>query len=1218
MLSTHRADRSDRLVDGLAAVLQTPRGDAFTTEVVAVPTRGVERWLIQRLSATLGASEGGHDGVCANVVFPFPATLTERALAAATAVDPDGDPWPVRRSVWPLLSVVDGHLEEAWLAPLAGHLGRVAPGATSPSADGPRPDGTADDPRRARRFAAVRHLADLFDHYGVHRPGMIRAWAEGRDTDEAGRPIVEDLRWQPPLWRALRAAVGVPSPAERLGPACALLRATPELVDLPPRLSLFGLTRLPASYLEVLAALAVGRDVHLWLLHPSAALWARGADPHEPAPPQSSGPVHAPGQWCDQAHAPIHAPTPQGDGLAPPPSLTVLPTRTEGGSESPQHPLLASWGRDAREMQVVLASVRTDHDEALSAVDVPPTLLGRIQGDIRADRPLPATPPAEPGTPQRFRLGPDDRSIRVHACHGPTRQVEVLRDTILHLLSDDATLEARDIIVLCPDIDTFAPIISATFGLGPSGDGHHGQDAITGQDGTVGDAGEASGGSDLRVRLADRSLRQTNPLLQAVTHLLTMVGSRVGASSVLDLAGMAPVRQRFRLDDDDLTTLGEWVRHAGIRWGLDGAHRAPYHLQELETNTWRWGMDRVLAGVVMAADDGPPVDGTLPLDIAGPPDVSLVGRLGELVDRLAGALDRLSVTQTIPEWVEAVSISADALMAVPEPDRWQRQQLDTMLAEVLDESHASGPVSLSPAEVGELFADRLKGRPTRANFRTGNLTMCTLVPMRSVPHRVVCLLGLDDTVFPRGDRPDGDNILSRHPLVGDSDPRSSDQQLLLDAVLAAEDHLVITYTGRDERTNEVRRPAIPVAELLDVAERTAIDPGGCNVVDRIVVHHPLQPFDARNFTVGALTPAQPWSFDAAQLAGARAAAGRRDAPEPFLPGPLPPMRTDLVNLNDLAAFVRHPVRTFLRDRLGVSLPRPDDEADDSLPIDLGGLEQWGVGDHLLRRQLTGWSAADAEAAELARGALPPGWLGQRRLASVAEIVAALVDEAGGPGPDGRLPGAGDDEDSDIIDVAVELPTGRTLAGTVSGRRGVVVTTVTYSRLKATHRLEAWVRLLALSAAHPEQPWSGRIVSRPAYGARALAKRTDLAPLGRDPGERRRLAEAQLEILTDLWARGMRQPLPLYAATSAAWAGGEQDQAEPIAQRCWEGEYEREGEQSDPEHRLVLGARIAFRTLLDARPGADETGPGWAVTEASRFGRLAHRLWDGLLAHEASS
>ena len=1188
MLSTHRAERSDRLVDGLASLLRTPSGDAFTPEIVAVPTRGVERWLTQRLSATLGASEGGRDGVCANVAFPFPGTLTDRALASATAIDPDQDPWPVRRSVWPLLGVVDQHLGEGWLAPLAGHLGRVAP-AASPTRGDASGD-AAEDPRRARRFATVRHLADLFDHYGVHRPGMICAWAEGRDTDETGRAIVEDLRWQPPLWRALRAAIGVPSPAERLGPACARLRASPELADLPRRLSLFGLTRLPASYLEVLSSLAAGRDVHLWLLHPSAALWARLAGDH---PPTTTG--------------------------------RHLPPRTEGGSGTPQHPLLASWGRDAREMQLVLASVRTDHDEALAAVDAPATLLGRIQADIRADRPLPPAPPPG-GTDQRFRVAPDDRSIRVHACHGPTRQVEVLRDTILHLLSDDPTLEARDVIVLCPDIDAFAPIIAATFGLGPSGDGHHGQESA---DTHPADTDSVAGtrGSDLRVRLADRSLRQTNPVLAVVTHLMTMVGSRVGASSVLDLAGMAPVRERFRLDDDDLTTLGEWVRQAGIRWGLDAAHRAPFHLQGVEANTWRWGMDRILAGVMMAADDGPPVDGTLPLDVAGTSDAGLVGRLAELVDRLADALDRLSVTQTVPEWVGALAVSADALLAVSGPDRWQRHQLDTTLAEVLDEAHGAGAVPLSPAEVRELFADRLKGRPTRANFRTGHLTMCTLVPMRSVPHRVVCLLGLDDTVFPRGDRLDGDDLLSRHPRVGDSNPRSSDQQLLLDAVLAAQDHLVITYTGRDERTNEVRRPAIPVAELLDVAERTATDSGGGLAIDaaatgavtdggvagRLVVHHPLQPFDARNFTVGALTPAQPWSFDVAQLAGARAAAGHRHAPEPFLPGPLPPVSTDLINLNDLAAFVRHPVRAFLRDRLGVSLPRPDEEADDSLPIDLDGLEQWGVGDHLLRRQLAGWSAADADAAALAGGALPPGWLGQRRLATVAEIVAALVSEAGGPGLDGQLL-----DDGGIVDIALELPSGRTVAGTVSGLRGNVVNTVTYSRLKATHRLEGWVRLLVLSAARPDQAWSGQIVSRPAYGSRALAQRTVLAPLGGDPGERRRLAVAQLEILADLWARGMDEPLPLYAATSAAWAGDERERAEPVAQRCWEGEFEREGEQGDAEHRLVLGARIDFRALLDTEPGPGENGPGWDRRQSSRFGRLAHRLWDGLLAHEGAS
>ena len=121
---------------------------------------------------------------------------------------------------------------------------------------------------------------------------------------------------------------------------------------------------------------------------------------------------------------------------------------------------------------------------------------------------------------------------------------------------------------------------------------------------------------------------------------------------------------------------------------------------------------------------------------------------------------------------------------------------------------------------------RLGGRPTRANFRTGTLTVCTMVPMRSVPHRVVCLLGLDDGVFPRNPRPDGDDVLARNPAIGERDARGEDRQLMLDAILAAKEHLVITYTGADERTGATRPPAVPLGELLDSLDETATGADG--------------------------------------------------------------------------------------------------------------------------------------------------------------------------------------------------------------------------------------------------------------------------------------------------------------------------------------------------------------------------------------------------------
>src|SRR5262249_33564114 len=252
MLYVHRSERADRLIETLSLVIGEPLDDPMEPEVVAVPTRGVERWLQQRLSTTLGASPFRQDGICAHVAFPFPGRLIGGAVASSLGEGAETDPWLPERSVWPLLEVVDERLSEPWLAPLAAHLGLAVTEA---------PAGV-----RARRFSVVRHLADLFDRYGVHRPEMLRAWSAGDDTDGTGRQLAGELRWQAELWRQLRDRIAQPSPSERLEDACLRLRADGALTDLPRRVSLFGLTRLPASYLDVLTALAAAREVHLFLL----------------------------------------------------------------------------------------------------------------------------------------------------------------------------------------------------------------------------------------------------------------------------------------------------------------------------------------------------------------------------------------------------------------------------------------------------------------------------------------------------------------------------------------------------------------------------------------------------------------------------------------------------------------------------------------------------------------------------------------------------------------------------------------------------------------------------------------------------------------------------------------------------------------------------------------------------------------------------------------
>ena len=465
----------------------------------------------------------------------------------------------------------------------------------------------------------------------------------------------------------------------------------------------------------------------------------------------------------------------------------------------------------------------------------------------------------------------DDRSVQVHSCHGPARQIDVLREVLLGLLQDDPTLEPRDILVMCPDIETYAPLIVADFGLG---------DVVHG----------AHPAHRLRVKLADRSLIQTNPLLGLASQLLALAGSRVTASEVLNIAEAAPVRARFRFTDDDLESITRWVRQANIRWGFDQEHRRPYHVDFVH-NTWRFGIDRILAGVAMSDDAHAWIDNTLPLDDVSSNRVELAGQLAEFVCRLERVVDSLTGARPLQQWLAALSDGVAMLTRITDSDAWQTSQMQREFAEVLEQAGSRADTVLRLSDIGALLDGHLAGRPTRANFRTGTLTVCTMVPMRSVPHRVVCLVGLDDGVFPRLGVVDGDDVLARDPMTGERDIRSEDRQLLLDAIGAATDKLVITYTGANEYSGQPRPPAVPLAELLDTLDMTTPD----KIRERIVVEHPLQPFDIRNVIPGKLVPDVPFSFDPTVLRAAQVSAGERSAHPKFISGPLPPLPADDVD-----------------------------------------------------------------------------------------------------------------------------------------------------------------------------------------------------------------------------------------------------------------------------------------------------------------------------------
>ncbi|MGV0783793.1 exodeoxyribonuclease V subunit gamma [Mycolicibacterium sp. XJ775] len=939
--------------------------------------------------------------------------------------------------------------------------------------------------RQGRRYAVARRLAGLFASYARQRPQLLVDWAE----------LPDDLSWQAPLWQALTERIDADPPHIRHAETLARLTDSPS--DLPERLSLFGHTRLPVTEIELLTALATHHDLHLWLPHPSDDLW-QSLTAH-------TGP---------------------------------LPRRDDTSHRDVGHPLLATLGRDLRELQRGLPI--PDSDEYLSGTEYPDTVLGWLQSDIAANAVRPA------GRVPRLK----DRSIQVHSCHGPARQIEVLREVLLGLLADDPTLEPRDILVMCPDIETYAPLITAGFGLG---------DVVRG----------AHPAHKLRVRLADRALVQTNPLLSVAASVLTLAGGRATASEVLNLAESPPVRARFGFTDDDLEAITAWVREANIRWGFDQEHRSPYGVEFLH-NTWRFGIDRVLAGVAMSDDSRAWLGTTLPLDDVSSNRVELAGRFADFVDKLSKAVRDLSGVRPLDEWLSALGTGIEELAYSDE--EWPATQVQREFAEI-GEAAGAGETPMRLSDLRALLDRHLAGRPTRANFRTGTLTVCTMVPMRSVPHRVVCLVGLDDGVFPRLGAVDGDDVLARDPRTGERDIRSEDRQLLLDAIGAATQTLVVTYTGANEYSGQARPPAVPLAELLDTLRVTAEQPV------EVVTTHPLQPFDIRNVTPGALLPDGPFTFDPTALTAAQASAGQRADRPAFFAHQLPPRPTEDVALEDLVTFFKDPVKGFFR-ALEYTLPWDVDGVSDVMPVDIDALEEWTVGDRMLGDIMGGMTPADAQQAEWRRGTLPPGQLGWRRAIALRDRCALLATDAL------RYR----DADPQAYDVDIDLGTGRRITGTVSPVFGERLVSVTYSKLDGKHLLQSWIPLLALAAGHPDRAWSAVCIGRPRRGDTPR-----IEGLGRP--------DNPVELLADLVAiydAGRREPLPLPIKTSYAWAAARHagDDPEREAGFRWRsGKFP--GEDEAPAHVRAWGRSAPLSRLVG-------------------LGEYSERLWLPLLQAERST
>ncbi|MEW9573044.1 exodeoxyribonuclease V subunit gamma [Rhodanobacter sp. Si-c] len=1088
-------DLRDLLVAWLARTPLAPLED----ELMLVQSNGIAQWLKLALARP---REAGGMGISAAVEMQLPGSFLWRAYRAVLGRDavPADSPFDKSRLAWRLMRLLPAQLGHEDFAPLRHFLGEG-------QADATRPDSI-------RLFQLARQVADLFDQYQVYRADWLDDWEHGRDVlrdDLRGQrtQLPATQRWQARLWRALLGDVGR---AQRGSHRAAMHRAFLERVAtleerpaaLPRRIVVFGISSLPRQTLEALTALGRVCQVLLLVTNPCRHYWADIIEDRE----------------LLKAAQHRHAGKPD---LPAEPRYEALHLHA--------NPLLAAWGKQGRDYIRLLDSFdRPDTYRARFAAlgrDIDlftdpgrDTLLHQVQQAILDLEPLPADPA------QRRALQPGDDSLRFHVAHNPQREVEILHDELLALFEraarDGKPLAPRDVMVMVPDIQTYAPHIQAVFGRVPPGDPRH-----------------------LPCSIADRPARGAAPLLVALEQLLRLPESRFTAGDILDLLDAPALRRRFHLDETALPVLRRWIEGAGIRWGLDGAQKQNLDLPPEEQNTWRFGLRRMLLGY--AVGDGASLDGIAPYAEVGGLDAALVGPLATLLERLEHYWRLFDAPATPAQWtVRLRTLLAECFDAGrDDDDALALQRLDDALAgweQACAEAGFDG--ALPVAVVREHWLAAIDESRLSQRFLGGAVSFGTLLPMRAIPFRVVCLLGMNDGDYPRRhDAPDFDLMANpKQQRPGDRSRREDDRYLFLEALLSARDTLYVSWVGRSARDNGELPPSVLVGQLRDYlaagwrrAGDDMHDPDAAkHLLAALTTDYPLQAFSQRYFD--AAGDARLFTY-ATEWQRARQATPAGDHL------PLPPWQPEgALGLGLLQRFLKAPARTFYAARLGVRFDEPDDADEEHEPFALAGLERHGATDALLRTAIAAGVDALVPAAQRLReqGGLPPGSFGALALESVEQA----AHDAGNAwhGLAARWPQAAGIRELqyEAHGLRIEDWLGDLRDDGAGGHVRLVATasalkkdeTVRYDKL-----LDAWAtHLLANANALGLTSWIA--------GPDAVLTLPPLAPA---------TAACHLDALCAAIQAGMRAPLPIARKTAFAWlqAAADGKDAETAARRRYD-------------------------------------------------------------------
>ncbi len=832
-----------------------------------------------------------------------------------------------------------------------------------------------------KAFQLAERIADRLDQYLLYRPDWIFRWEQG-----------EANHWQAVLWRALvqgKASLHRAALAKQFIEHVGSIATAPK--DFPERVSVFGISALPQFHLHILASVARVIPVHLFVMNPCQEFWFDIVSSSEKRCVIAS--------YADRDDA------------------------TERLHVETGNPLLASMGGLGRDfLEMIYDFEIQEHAEFIEPGDR--TLLSQIQSDILNLRQRDLAQP-------KVQIAADDRSIQIHSCHSPMREVEVLQDQLLRMFEQEPALLPKDVLVMTPDIESYAPYIEAVFDL-PMNDARRIPFSIT-----------------------DRTVRHESQLLTTFLALLDLWHSRCTASEVMTILESPAVHRKFQICETELDRIRHWISDTRIRWGIDHHHRHELGLPEIMENTWLAGINRLLLGYALPGQGKHVFAGILPYDAIEGSDAELLGNFLDFIERLFSAIKTFNQSRCLSEWAEFLKHLLETFF-LPDPESeneylfiW-RTLAD--LAKLQQQTDFTVPVDLAVIKnyLKRLFESTSYGY----GFMTGGVTFCAMLPMRSIPFKVICLIGMNDGSYPRQEKRLGFDLIAQHPRPGDRSRRKDDRYLFLEAILSAREKLYLSYVGQSLQDNSPIPPSVLVTELLDYIEANFELPNRA-ISDLLVTQHRLQAFNPAYFAGDDRL----FSYSVQHFQTAKQLLEPRQLPFPFIAHGLPAPNDEwkTIELNDLVRFFSNPAKFLLTRRIGIYLEETTSALPENEPFLMDKLDQYQWAQALLSDHLAGKDVRNYLDLLRAAGTLPHGTVGAIEFDRLYRKIIALSQKL-----QPHL------QSSPLPPVRVELPLDSfKLVGTIEGIYPSRLLCYRAAKIRARDRLRAWIYHLVLNLLQPE-------------------------------------------------------------------------------------------------------------------------------------------------------